>query len=243
MHMKCLNVQTRCKGSILPATAGWLASGLSAGLLFGATAALVPAPVGAVSTADALYASALRLSPRPDHGAQLFELCSACHGWDGDGTNDGSVPAIAGQHVPVLIKQLVDFRYDTRHSIRVQGFMSHHQLKPQDLADVAAYVSSLPLRQPTLSPEKPQTTHGAELFENLCARCHGSHGEGNPGAAVPRLAGQHSEYLAEQLRDAAAGGRPSMERDHERLLVQLNLDDMNALAEYLAGIAPTTRRP
>jgi cytochrome c553 len=221
----------------------WLANALSAALVLGTAAALVPAPAGAVSTADAEYAAALRLKPRPDHGAQLFELCAACHGQDGAGSSDGAVPAIAGQYVPVLVKQLVDFHYDTRHDIRVQGFISHHQLTPQDLADVAAYVSSLPPRQPTLRQESSHIGRGAELFGSLCAGCHGSRAEGDSRASVPRLAGQHSEYLIEQLRDAAEGGRPGMQRDHAGVLAKLSIDDIDDLVEYLSGVAPTPKTP
>lgn len=223
--------------------AGWLTGGLSAVFLLGVAAAFVPLTANAVSTADETYATALRLKPSLDHGEQLFQLCAACHGPDGTGAPDGSVPAIAGQYVPVLLKQLIDFRSDARQSIRVQGFLSHHQLTAQDLADVAAYVSSLPPRRPPPAREIPQASDGAALFENLCAGCHGSHGEGNPAARVPRLAGQHSEYLAEQLRDAAEGMRRSMELDHSHLLTQLNTDQMNGLAEYLAGISPVRRAP
>lgn len=221
---------------------GW-ASGLSVALVLGAAVALVPAPAGAVSTADAEYAAALRLKPHPNHGAQLFELCAACHGQDGRGSSDAAVPAIAGQYVPVLVRQIVDFRYDTRHDLRVQGFMSHHQLTPQDLADVAAYVSSLQPRQPSLSQETPQTGRGAQLFRNLCARCHGSGGEGDSRASVPRLAGQYSQYLAEQLHDVAGGGRPGMQRDHASVLAGLSADDLNDLVEYLAAVASTPKAP
>ena len=36
-----------------------------------------------------------------------------------------------------------------------------------------------------------------------CISCHGAHGEGNPAAGFPRLAGLHPAYLARQLADYA----------------------------------------
>ncbi|MGH8257573.1 MAG: c-type cytochrome [Steroidobacteraceae bacterium] len=198
----------------------------------------MPVSAGAVSAADEEYAAVLRLKPRIAHGAKLFELCAACHGKDGDGSADGSVPAIAGQFMPVLVKQLIEFRYGERHSIRAEGFVADHRPNAQDLADAAAYVSSLEPRTPPVRNDLVQTAYGATLFENLCASCHGSRGDGDRGAHVPRLAGQHSEYLAEQMREATHGGRPGMERDHARLFAKLGIDDVNALARYLAEVAP-----
>lgn len=213
-------------------------AGAAAALLIAAGAALAPTPARAVSSQTAEYEAALRLAPHLAHGAELFQLCAACHGRDGTGSSTGRVPAIAGQSEAVLIKQLVEFRFDTRHSIRVQGFIDHHQLAPQDLADVTGYVSSLPPRRPASMRASPQAAHGAGLFRTLCANCHGARGASDPGALVPRLAGQHRTYLAEQLRDAAEGRRPSMSRDHARLLAPLSSDDLDAIAEYLAELAP-----
>jgi len=225
---------------LLPSPA---AEGLLAALALGVAAALMPATAMAVSTADEQYAAALRLKPDLDRGASLFELCAGCHGRDGDGSRDGTVPTIAGQFAPVLVKQLIDFRYDSRHSIRVQGFISHHELNAQALADVAAYVSRLPPRQPPALQAGRPAAQGAALYATACAGCHGAHGEGYPGARVPRLAGQHSRYLAEQLRDAAGGERPGMARDHARLLAQLDAGDLDALAAYLSGVAVTADAP
>lgn len=42
-----------------------------------------------------------------------------------------------------------------------------------------------------------------------CVTCHGAHGEGNPDAGFPRLAGMGSKYLVEQLEAMANGSRVS----------------------------------
>lgn len=222
------------------------AAGVVTALLLGAVAGFMARPATAMSSASDELDAALRVKPRLDRGAEIFEMCAACHGQDGQGAADGSVPAIAGQTVPVLVKQIVEFRYDARLSIRMQHFVDHHHLTaPQELADIAAYVSSLPPRQPSsprepAPPEPVPSSRGAGLFAGLCASCHGAHAEGDPAARVPRLSGQHREYLAEQLHDAAEGRRPSMSRDHARLLSRLSGDDLDVIAEYLAAVAPAT---
>lgn len=46
--------------------------------------------------------------------------------------------------------------------------------------------------------------------DERCRECHGDHGEvegNNESMKVPRLAGQHPEYLLKQLRDFASGAR------------------------------------
>ncbi|SRR5579875_27236 len=203
---------------------------------------LAPTMSVAISETSQTLDDALRLEPRLDHGADTFDTCAACHGANGWGASDGSVPAIAGQSVPVLIKQIVEFRYDARHSIRMQHFTDrHHLATPQDVADVAAYIASLPPRQPPAVPKNPPAGQGASLFADFCASCHGQRAEGSAAKRVPRLAAQHVQYLQGQLHDAAEGRRPSMGRDHARLLAPLSRDDIDAIAQYLAGLAPTQR--
>jgi cytochrome c553 len=203
--------------------------------------ALAPARSIGMSTQTETLEQALHLAPRLDHGAEIFDTCAACHGADGWGASDGSVPAIAGQSVPVLVKQIVEFRDEARHSIRMQHFVDrHHLTTSQDLADVAAYVASLPPRQPAPLARSPLADRGAGLYAGFCARCHGRAAQGDTSTRVPRLAAQHPQYLGEQLHDAAEGRRPSMSADHARLLARLSREDIDAISEYLSRIAPTS---
>jgi cytochrome c553 len=230
--------QRRRLGSRVPMVAAAVACS-AIGLC--ALALLEPARSVAMSTASAELDAALRLKPNLAHGAELFEMCAACHGQDGHGTTDGSVPAIAGQPVGVIVQQIVEFRYDARLNLRMQHFVDrHHLTAPQELADVAAYVNRLPPRQPEVAEEAPGAGEGpgAMLFGNLCAGCHGTLGKGNGSQRVPRLAGQHAQYLDDQLHDAAEGRRPSMSRDHARVLAALSSDEMEAISRYLAGAGP-----
>lgn len=52
------------------------------------------------------------------------------------------------------------------------------------------------------------TTQGANGAP-ACMLCHGAHGEGNPAANFPRLAGAGAAYLKEQLDAIASGSRVS----------------------------------
>ena len=208
--------------------------------LLGALAimALAPAVCSALSTENAELQAALRATPRLDRGAEDFDTCAACHGRDGGGASDGTIPAIAGQHESVLVRQLIEFRHNARLNIRMQHFVDrHHLTDAQQLADVAAYVSSLPPRS-VASGGAVAPPGSAATYARRCRSCHGGSGEGDAAMHVPRLAGQHPEYLGEQLHDAAEGRRPSM-RGHTRLLAKLSTEEIDGLAVYLANLGPT----
>src|SRR6478735_8128697 len=94
---------------------------------------------------DREFSEGAMLQPDLKHGAELYDTCAACHGQDGRGTQDGEIPAIAGQHGSVLQKQITDFRHEQRWNERMQNFTDrHHLATAQDVTDVAAYVASLP---------------------------------------------------------------------------------------------------
>ena len=66
------------------------------------------------------YQAALAAVPDSRRGDQIFATCAACHGVDGAGLPDGSVPVIGSQHYPVLLRQLVDYRHAERWDIRME---------------------------------------------------------------------------------------------------------------------------
>jgi cbb3-type cytochrome c oxidase subunit III len=58
---------------------------------------------------------------------------------------------------------------------------------------------------------KPDLAKGSAIANQVCAACHAADGNAN-GAANPKLAGQHPEYLAKQLHNFKAGkdGKPAL---------------------------------
>lgn len=198
-------------------------------------------PQGRTEAAIAEFRSAVELEPDPARGAGLFAPCAACHGDDGRGTPDGSVPAIAGQHVSVLVKQLVDFRHDRRWDERMRNFASKHHLGgPQDLLDVAAYAEGLP-RWPPLEGSAGDGSglqRGHVVYHRDCGSCHGPLGLGELRRMRPRLAGQHYEYLRRQLDETADGLRPGMDAEHVKLLRALSAQERAGVADYLSRLSP-----
>ncbi len=217
----------------------------------GAAGTAVAATSDHASAARKEFLEAARLTPNLESGARLFETCAACHGTNGQGSADGSVPAIAGQHGSVLLKQIVDFRYDQRWDERMKNFTDRHHLEnAQDVTDVAAYVSKLP-RFPNMSEgigDGAFLREGASVYFRVCEACHGPLGEGDVLRFRPRLAGQHYEYLLRQLAQTAQGYRPGMDPAHVARLRALTPEQIRGVADYLSRVSPdlsaeTARKP
>jgi cytochrome c553 len=202
------------------------------------TVLLVPILAFAYSNSRTELQAAVRAKPNPDHGAELFRNCAICHGPSGGGTLDGGVPRIAGQHFSVIVKQLVDYRHDRRFDIRMEHFADrHHLVDAQAIADVAGYINHLSIEVPPGVGSGELVDHGAEVYERQCLSCHGRSADGDENAMIPRIAGQHYEYLTRQIYDAVDGRRPNFSTAHVRLLARLERDDIDGLADYLSRLS------
>ena len=84
--------------------------------------------MGAASAAD-LVAGA----------AKAKEVCSACHGVDGNST-DVNNPRLAGQHPDYIAKALRDYKSGDRNNAIMKGFAA--TLSKKDIENVAAYFSA-----------------------------------------------------------------------------------------------------
>lgn len=99
-----------------------------------------PATVAAAKAADSERISAGDKLFHEGIPARSIPACTACHGDHAQG-ND-TFPRLAGQHADYVAKQLMVFqRGDQRPEGPMKGIA--HQLTPQDIKNVAAYVASL----------------------------------------------------------------------------------------------------
>ena len=198
---------------------------------------LLPMVVAAASSAKSELNAVLSAKASADHGAELFAQCVACHGDDGNGKPDGSVPRIAGQHFRVLAKQLVDFRYGKRWDFRMEGMADkHHLAGSQDIADVAAHVAGLMRLGSRGIGSGEFVEDGRLIYEEKCQSCHGRDAKGDSAQGIPRLAGQHYAYLMRQMYDAVDGRRPALPQLHSKRIAPLDFNQVRAVADYLARI-------
>jgi len=187
-------------------------------------------------------AAARAATPDLVRGEELYRTCAACHGEDGGGVPDGTIPAISGQPAAVLMRQLVGFRSEQRSDIRMEHFADRtHLASAQQIADVAAWIASLRRITPAGIGDGTALAAGSRAFLRVCEDCHGALGRSSTDGALPALAGQHAGYLERQLRDAAAGRRPNMNATHRAPLKSLSEAEIRGVADYLSRMLPRDR--
>ena len=135
------------------------------------------------------------------------QVCAACHGINGI-SNSPMVPNLAAQQKDYLVNQLQDYRDRSRsnkYGVQYMWGMAG-QLKDKQIEELANYFSKLPpVKGVNVNADNPKLARGKEIFEKgipeqgviQCNSCHGPSGEGM--ATFPRLAGQKSYYLIQQL--------------------------------------------
>ncbi|MFD2164798.1 c-type cytochrome [Thalassotalea euphylliae] len=148
----------------------------------------------------------------------LYQTCAACHGDKGQGNQSLKAPAIAGQHVWYIERQLKHFIDGTRGSQSTdvggqQMRASVSQLnKDTDVPALAAYIAGMPsLSLP--DAVKGDLMNGSRYYQAKCGACHGGKAEGNASFNAPKLSNLHSEYLMQQMKNFINGNRGSHPED------------------------------
>lgn len=182
--------------------------------------------------------TAMALQPNPRQGRAIYrDHCATCHGRSALGDATDVIPALAGQIPLYLVKELVDVAEGDRGLPAMHRLLARKTLAtPQALRDVATYLSKLP---PNSRPEYGdglELVRGRQLYEGLCAFCHGRQAEGNPEHATPALQGQHYSYLLMQMRQMAVGHRYSVDIVVIEELEALPLEYVEAIADYASRL-------
>ena len=172
--------------------------------------------------------------------AMVGKVCAACHGFDGNSYLPAN-PSLAGQHEDYLFKQLMEFKSGARINPVMAGIAA--TLSVDDMRDLATYYSSQKPKQ-TGAKDKELVAQGRKLYRGgngangvaACAGCHSPNGAGIP-AQYPRLASQHADYVAAQLKAFRAGERANDPNQMMRSTAgKLTDKEIAALSEYISGL-------
>lgn len=199
--------------------------------------ALLPLSAASPPASQQELQAVMRLKPNAENGARLFTTCAACHGEDGGGLSDGTIPVIAGQHFPVLVRQIVGFRSDRTWEPRMTHFTdSSHLANAQAVADVADHVSRMPRPARAGKGLDMFVDVGARVYVDQCGRCHGTRSDDSQSQFI--LAGQHYAFLLHQMLEMADGRRPTFTPEHIQLMRQLRWPEITGVADYLSRQVP-----
>ena len=163
--------------------------------------------------------------------------CSACHGIDGIG-GEPATPRLAGLNPAYIVKQIKNFAEGRRRSEDMTPLAG--ELGEDGMQSVAAWYGSQKPMSGTPVDAKLAAA-GKQIFEEgngdpdvqPCTVCHQPDASGN--ARFPRLAGQSTSYLQNQLTEFKAGRRVS-DPQMASIAQKLNTQEIRALAAYIGGL-------
>ncbi len=179
---------------------------------------------------------AMRAKGDARRGEAEFAICQGCHRAGAVGRADGSYPRLAGQHVSVLIKQMTDVQTERRSNPKMLPFIHLHEILPQHVADIAAYLHSLPVPPSQGQGPGDKLQHGRLLYEKDCASCHGNRGEGSDEKFYPRVSGQHFNYLLRESRVIRDGKRRNAHPAMVTVIKSYTDEDIAAVADFMSRL-------
>jgi cytochrome c553 len=165
----------------------------------------------------------------PAHGAEDVEtaqlatrVCANCHGPRGASVSS-AFPNLAGQQAAYIEAQLKSFKDKTRGDPYAQAYMwgMASQLDDETIKRLAAYYAAQK-PSPARKADAATMATGKQIFEH-----------GLP-EAIPRLAGQHPEYLVKQLvafKSLQRANNPVM----HSVTNKMSLEQIQAVAGYAAA--------
>jgi cytochrome c553 len=171
--------------------------------------------------------------PGATYAQRFAAVCAACHGANGRIETPLS-PVLAGQPSLYVITQLFLFREGRRSNEAMTAVA--RTLTDDDLRGFSEVIGTLPPvppPPPATPPDPIRMARGQALAEQYkCVFCHGAGLAG--GEQVPRIGGQHEDYLQASLRGFHSGSRPGYTQAMTAAVSQIPPEDLDTLAYYAA---------
>ena len=181
--------------------------------------------------------TALQASETQEAPLLVKEKCQHCHGLKGEASNV-IYPRLAGQNSSYINKQLLDFRSGDR-----KGTMNNMVvgLTDEQISMLAEYFSTQPTKSHRVR-DKDFSAVGQYIYQKgnkyadipACASCHGENGEGSE--TLPRLAGQHKRYVAEQLAEFNKRSRTNDNAIMHSIASNMTEFEIHAVSLYVSGL-------
>lgn len=192
-----------------------------------------------VSAAVWLAGAAHAADPAMARAEEIVQgKCFICHGADGESSSP-VFPRLAGQNAAYVARQLSDYRSGKRRSTTMQPMVE--DLAPDDFQALGRYFSVRATQvHPVEDPELAQM--GRFIFTRgnpysgvaACTTCHGNNGHGTE--TLPRLAGQHAQYVENQLKQFNKRERTNDNAVMHGIATKLTELETKAVSAYIAGL-------
>ena len=179
-----------------------------------------------------LLAPAPAVAQVPDALKDKVAVCAKCHTETGNSV-DPKYPKLAGQLARYLFIQLRDFKAGRRHDPDMDEVVQG--LTPDDMLALADYFSKQKEVRSRFEADPQKVALGKQKAdETLCSMCHlgGFSGQNE----IPRVAGQHYEYIKKQLADFKARHRTNDAGNMTSVASTLAEEDIENLAQYITSL-------
>ncbi|MFS2101097.1 cytochrome c [Variovorax sp. Varisp85] len=196
-----------------------------------------------------LSAQAQQVTGKAQDGAKKVAMCVGCHGiigYQASFPEIHKVPMIAGQSATYITAALTAYKGGDRKHPTMRAIAD--TLTEQDIADVAAYYSQLGVKQDdappvTLAKTTPENIQAliSRDKDNNCTKCHGANFNTPNDGTVPKLAGQHADYLFVALKSYRVKNNPHLGRSNAVMGQQVEPKkftnaELKTLASYISSL-------
>lgn len=163
--------------------------------------------------------------------AETIEACEVCHGQYGASV-EPQYPILAGQEFYYLYVQLKDFKSGLRAE-PVMGPLAS-VLEKEQMQLLAQYFSEQTWPQTdSVADDESRKSGQSVIAAGQCVACHLGAFHGN--SRVPRLAGQHAEYLTKTMLDFKTKSRNNSPAKGS-LMALFEDEQIRDVARYLSAL-------
>jgi len=189
----------------------------------------------------ALVAAPVMAQGDADRGQSRARACVGCHAPDGSGNPAAGFPRLAGLNEAYLAKQMHDYKDGTRANPMMRNIVRN--MDDETIQDVAAYYAALSVPEIRISDyDEEMLALGKQLAYKgdhekripSCASCHGPENMGD-GEHFPAIAGQHANYLSNELKAWQAGTRSNDPIGIMGMIAErMSVEQIEAVSAYLS---------
>ena len=170
---------------------------------------------------------------------ERLQLCGGCHNPDGNSVIPEN-PKLSGLDAEYFVRQMHDFKNGNRKSPVMSGIIP--LVDEKEFEALAAFFHRQKPK-PGEAVDAKLAAQGKEIYDEgivgsavpACSGCHNEDGSGTE--KYPRIAGQHSVYVIQQLSSYKNGGRANDSKAVMRAVAKrMNEKEIRAVAEYVVTL-------